>query len=236
MSGSESSAHDAPRAAMTEGVHLTVHDLPTPDLGAQRRRVLSGRWRMLLVLLACAAPVIASYFTYYVIRPDGRTNYSTLILPSKTLPAQLPLQALDGSAVTPQSLRGQWLLLVISDVACDAACEKRLFFQRNLPEMLGRERDRIDRIWLVTGEGQPAPAILQAARANTAFTVLRTDRAALAAWLQPAEGRALEDHAYLVDPMGEWMLRVPADPEPGRVKRDLDKLLKAAGSWDRAGR
>lgn len=221
---------------MPDGLHFTVHDLPAPDLEAQRRRVVTGRWRMLLVLLACAAPVIASYFTYYVIRPDGRTNYSQLIQPTRTLPATLPLRTLDGTVVAPQSLRGQWLLVVVSDAACDAACEKRLFFQRQLPEMLGRERDRIDRVWLVTGEGRPSDTILQAARANTAFTVLRTDAAALAAWLVPAEGRALQDHAYMVDPMGEWMLRVPPDPDPARVKRDLEKLLRAAASWDRAGR
>jgi hypothetical protein len=36
--------------------------------------------------------------------------------------------------------------------------------------------------------------------------------------------------------MGEWMMRVPAEPEPSRVKRDLDRLLRASASWDRAGR
>ena len=55
-----------------------------------------------------------------------------------------------------------------------------------------------------------------------------------AGW-QPAAGQALEDHLYLVDPMGEWMMRVPADPEPAKVKRDLDRLLRASASWDRAG-
>jgi hypothetical protein len=41
---------------------------------------------------------------------------------------------------------------------------------------------------------------------------------------------------YLVDPMGEWMMRVPAKPEPGRVKRDLERVLRASSSWDQAGR
>jgi hypothetical protein len=59
---------------------------------------------------------------------------------------------------------------------------------------------------------------------------------ALAAWLQPEAGHALEDHLYLVDPMGEWMMRVPSDPDPARVKRDLDRLLRAASSWDLPGR
>jgi hypothetical protein len=66
--------------------------------------------------------------------------------------------------------------------------------------------------------------------------VLRVPRDALAAWLQPEAGRALEDHLYLVDPMGEWMLRMPADPDPARAKRDLDRLLRASSSWDLPGR
>jgi len=236
MSGSESSAPAAPGSPTPEALSFTVHRMPDPDLASGRRRVRSGRWRMLLILLACAAPVIASYLTYYVIRPGERTNYGTLILPTRTLPADLPLRTLAGESVAPASLRGQWLLVTVGDAACDAACERRLYLQRQLPEMTGREHDRIDRVWLLTGEGMPSPAVLDAARARTTMTVLRADRDAVAAWLQPAEGQALEDHLYVVDPMGEWMMRAPADPEPSRLKRDLDKLLRASSSWDRAGR
>jgi hypothetical protein len=41
---------------------------------------------------------------------------------------------------------------------------------------------------------------------------------------------------YIVDPMGNLMMRVPADPEPSRLKRDFDKLMRAAAVWDRPGR
>jgi hypothetical protein len=222
--------------ALPEALSFSVHSLPAPELAAQRRRVLSGRLRMALVLLACAAPVLASYFTYYVARPDGRTNYSTLILPSRTLPADLALQTLDGRPVAPASLRGQWLMVVTADAACDAACEKRIYLQRQLRDMLGRERDRVDRVWLVTGDAMPSAALIQAASAKAPLTVLRVDRQALANWLAPADGQQLEEHLYVVDPMGEWMLRAPVDPEPGRLKRDLDKLLRGSSSWDRAGR
>jgi len=232
MSGSESSAPDA----APEALSFTVHGMPSPTLGVDRRRVVSGRLRMLLVLLACAAPVLASYFTYYVIRPEGRSNYATLISPSRTLPPALALQALDGSAVDPASLRGQWLLVTVGDAACDAACERRIYAQRQLREMLGRERDRVDRVWLVTGEASPSPTLLSAASATGELTVLRADRAALAAWLEPADGHRLEEHLYVVDPMGEWMMRAPADLDPARFKRDLDRLLRASSSWDRAGR
>lgn len=233
MSGSESSAPAG--SAASEALSFTVHTMPTPAVD-RRSRVLSGRLRMALILLACAAPVIASYFTYYVIRPDGRTNYSTLIQPTRQIPADLALRTPEGQIVAPASLHGQWLLMIVGPAACDAACERRVYVQRQLREMLGRERDRVDRVWLVTDGGMPAPALLHAAEATGAMTVLHADRDAVARWLAPAEGHALEDHLYVVDPMGEWMMRVPADPTPQKVKRDLDKLLRASASWDRAGR
>lgn len=232
MSGTNSSARDA--AADAEALSFTVHSMPSPDLAARRR--VGGRWRMLLVLLACAAPVLASYFTYYVIRPEGRTNYSTLIDPTRPLPADLGLRALDGGAVDPAGLKGQWLTLIVSDAACDAACERRVYLQRQLREMLGKERDRLDRLWLVTGDGQPAEALRSAAGSTGGLSILRADRERLAAWLVPEAGHALEDHVYIVDPMGRWMMRAPVDPEPARLKRDLDRLLRASSFWDRAGR
>jgi hypothetical protein len=215
---------------------FTVHTMPAPDLAVRRRRVFGGRLRMLLVLLACAAPVIASYFTYYVVRPDGRTNYATLIQPSHSLPADLALTTLDGASVVPATLRGQWLLVMVGDAGCGATCEAHVYMQRQLREMLGRERDRVDRVWLLTGPGTPRPELLRAAQATGPVAVLRVARSAVAAWLKPAAGQTLEDHLYLVDPMGEWMMRIPAEPEPQRVKRDLEKLLRASASWDRAGR
>ncbi len=221
---------------------MTVHSLRPLQLDdavesddPKRRRL--GRWKMLLVLLMCAAPVIASYFTYFVIRPEGRTNYSSLILPTRTMPAlALALRTLDGVPVTAASLRGQWLLVVVGPSSCEEACQKRLFTQRQLREMLGRERDRLDKVWLVTDAAEVAAPLRAAMQAGEPTTLLRVDAAALAQWLQPEAGRELQDHMYVVDPMGEWMMRVPAQAEPARVKRDLDKLLRASSFWDTPGR
>ena len=108
--------------------------------------------------------------------------------------------------------------------------------QRQLREMLGRERERIDKIWLVTDDAEPSAALRAALRADPSLQALRVPHEALAAWLQPQAGHALDEHLYLIDPMGEWMMRMPADPDPARVKRDLDRLLRASASWDQPGR
>jgi hypothetical protein len=219
-----------------EPLSFAVHSVPLPELDAASRRTASGRLKMLLVLLVCAAPVIASYLTYFVIRPQGRTNYGELIQPPLPLPGDLALTDLQGKPVRAESLHGQWLLVVVAGGACDAACEKQLWVQRQLRETLGRERDRLDKVWLIDDGVAPRPETLQAISGGVATTVLQVPRTALASWLSPAADHALAQHLYIVDPMGNWMMRVPADPEPARLKRDIEKLLRASASWDRPGR
>jgi hypothetical protein len=191
---------------------------------------------MLAVLAVCAAPVIASYFTYFVIRPDGRSNYAELITPTRDLPADLPLRSLDGSSVDPATLRGQWLLVVVGGAACDARCEKQLYLQRQLRETLGGEKERLDKVWLITDDAALRPELLAALSAAAPPTLLRTTQAELGRWLAPAAGHTLAEHLYVVDPMGRWMMRAPADPEPAKLKRDIERLLRASASWDRPGR
>jgi len=214
---------------------MTVHSMPSPHVEDATRRTTQGRLKMLLVLLVCAAPVMASYFTYFVIRPEGRTNYSELILPTRPLP-ELPLVDLSGVPVQPASLKGQWLVVVVSGGACDERCERHLWIQRQLRETLGREKDRVDKVWLITDAAVPRAETLRAISGGASATVLRVPEALLAQWLQPSAGQALDAHMVIVDPMGALMMRVPADPEPARLKRDVEKLLRASSSWDRAGR
>jgi len=233
MSGSSSSARDSLPAAPAEPLGLTVHSLPSPSLATQQAR--SGRLKMLLVLAVCAAPVVASYFTYYVIRPQSRTSHGQLVEPQRALPAAaaLPLSDLQGKAVDPATLKGQWLLVAVGGGACDAVCEKQLYLQRQLRESLGRDKDRLDRVWLVD-DAQPVRAELLPALAGA--TVLRVDPGALRAWLAPGSSEAIGPHFFVVDPLGHLMMRFPAPSEPKPILKDLTRLLRASASWDQAGR
>ena len=232
MSGSNSS-NPAEQAA-AEPIQLSVHSMPRLD--AAQPRVGKGRGKLLLIMLACAAPVIASYFTFYVVRPEGRSNYATLISPEKEMPASLPLLDLQGRSVSASTLRGQWLIVVAGPAACNTDCEKRLFAQRQLREMTGRERERIDKLWLVTDSATIKPELLAALAATPATQVLRVPATDLSKWLQGAPGESLDSHLYLVDPMGRWMLRAPAQLDPAKFKRDIDRVLRASSSWDTPGR
>jgi hypothetical protein len=239
MSGFNSSPPAATAARepseQDEPLTMTVHSLPSVG-GAQDKRQFTGRWKMLAVMLVCAAPVIASYLAYYVIRPEGRKNYGELISPVRPLPA-VKAQLLDATFVPLPALQGQWLIVSVGGGACDAACEKRIYWQRQLRELMGRDKDRIERVWLVN---DAAPVKTQLASQVHAplndAQALRVAPEILAAWLAPEQGARMEDHLYVVDPYGNLMLRWPADMDPNKAKRDVHNLLRASGSWDKAGR
>ena len=218
---------------------LTVHSLPRvadsllESAGTQRKT--RGRWRMVMVMLVCAAPVIASYFTYYVVRPEGRRNFGQLINPQRTLPDQAVID-LSGQTSNLRALKGQWLLVSVAGGACDEACGKHLYLQRQIRESLGKEKDRLDRVWLINDE-QPVADKLRPALVGA--TVLRVPADKLTAWLAPAGGQQLPDHLYLVDPMGNWMMRFPPQLDlamAANAKRDIERVLRASASWDEAGR
>lgn len=244
MSGSklldDSSSRGAPDASARRGdqpLGLTVHSLPAPAqaLDGQAVRPGPGRWKMLLVLLVCAAPVVASYVTYYIIKPEGRRNFGELIQPARALPDVVG-RTLSGEPVNLTTLKDQWLLVSVAGGACDEACTRQLYLQRQLRETLGRDKDRLDWVWLISDEAPVAEA-LNPALANA--TVLRVPPADLAAWLAPVSGHQLADHLYLVDPYGNWMLRFPAQLDmasAAKAKRDIERVLRASGSWDKPGR
>ena len=216
---------------------MTVHSLPDPQqsLGSLGGRTSRGRWKMFAVMVICAAPVIASYFTYYILRPEGRRNYGELIDPQQSLP-DLNANRLDGQTSNLRALKGQWLLVSASSAACDEVCSGNLYLQRQMRESLGKNKDRLDRVWLITDD-QPVSAKLQEALMGA--IVLRVPLAPLAAWLKPGSGDSLADHLYVIDPMGNWMMRFPARIDvagAAKAKRDLERLLRASASWDTPGR
>ncbi|MDD2846493.1 MAG: hypothetical protein PHT57_16255 [Rhodoferax sp.] len=242
MSGSNLSDPSFKRAAAPspevppQPLGLTVHSLPA--VGSAVAAVQPGRyarWKMFGVLLVCAAPVVASYLTYYVVRPEGRRNFGELIQPQQPMPA-LATTALNGQPGSLDALKGQWLLVSVAPGGCDTVCQNNLYLQRQMRESLGKEKDRLDWVWLVT-DSAPLPTAI--APGLQQATVLRLDSGALAQWLAPAPGHALSEHLYVVDPMGNWMMRFPANMDAAaaaQAKRDLDRLLRASASWDTAGR
>lgn len=217
---------------MNPGMTPSTTPAESSDINRQTKR---GRWKLLLVLLVCASPLIASYVTYYVIKPQSRTNYGALIDPAAHPIPPLSATTLDGRAVALSDFSGKWLMLKVGGSACAAVCHDQMYAIRQLRSMQGKEADRIERIWLITDK-EPLETVL--IRELDGMQMLRADPAAVAAWLPTAPDAPLDGAIFLVDPLGHLMMRFPAVPANApeadklahyaKVKKDIAKLLKAS--------
>lgn len=198
------------------------------DAGVPPKRSHWRRYGMLYAVIAvCIAPVAASYLAYYVFPPSGRTNYGTLIEPRLALGQ--PMARDSGAAFSFDELAGRWVLIAASGGACDAQCRSALLQTRQQRLMAGKEMERIERVWLVT---DTVPIDAELLRAHEGLHVVRAPAGSVEAWLA-MPGGGIDGHVYVVDPMGNLMLRWPRDPEPQRVKKDLARLLTASSHWVR---
>jgi hypothetical protein len=212
-----------------------VHAMPSMQDTASLTPTMTGRWKMMAIMLVCSLPVLASYFAYYVVRPMGRAGFGELIDPVRVLPNQVGT-TLDGVATALAALKGQWLLVSVAPASCPQECQRRLYLQRQLREMLGKDKERVDSVWLVSDQAPVDPG-LRAGLQDA--VVLRVNQATLQAWLVAAPGHALTDYLFVVDPLGNTMLRFPAQfdgPGAAKARRDLERLLRASASWDPPGR
>lgn len=190
-----------------------------------QKQKTSGRWKLLAVLAVCASPLIFSYLTYYVIKPTGRTNYGTLIDPRQhPLPA-LGTTGLDGKPLTLDAWKGKWIMLQAAPGDCQEACKDQLVKIRQLRLMQGKGMERIERVWLITDN---APLDIQLMKVIDGARMLRVKPEAVKAWLPVEAGGDVTDHLYLVDPLGNLMMRFPKNAEPAKVTKDIGKLLKAS--------
>ncbi len=184
-----------------------------------------GRWKLFAVLAVCASPLVASYITYYVIKPSSRNNYGTLIDPRERPMPAMATRTLAGDPVTLQSLNGKWIMLKAGGSDCGQACQDQLFTMRQLRTMQGKEMDRVERVWLITDE-QPLDTLLM--RVNDGTRMLRAPAGTVDKWLPVEAGGKAEEHIYIVDPRGNLMMRFPKNPDPAKMKKDIGKLLKAS--------
>lgn len=182
---------------------------------------LSPRTKFLLLVGLFVLPVLAAYLSYYGWRPAAHNNYGDLITAT-------PLQHLagvryDGTPLNLEALQGKWVMVHVGPANCDAACVNQLYLMRQTRIAQGKGQSRIERLWVLTDSARVDPALFQE------YTGLHVWRPADAAFVEqfPAE-TSREGHIYLVDPLGNLMLRFPEQPEPKRIMKDLKLLLKAS--------
>ncbi len=180
-------------------------------------RAKHSRLKLALIALVFIAPVVGSYIAYYIWQPQGRSNFGELIqgyaLPEASLPTA-------GGGMFPlKQLRGKWLLVQIDKAECNSACQNKLYAMRQARLMQGKNQDRIARVWLVDGETLPGTS-------PDGVWVLN-------AYHSPVLGQfpvktTAHDHIFVVDPLGNVVLRYSGPLQPAKMAKDLKRLLQAS--------
>jgi hypothetical protein len=176
----------------------------------------SARNKRLLLLLAAVAfaPVILSYLSYYAWPRDTRVNYGELLAGSAP-----PIAGTreDGTPFDLTDLRGRWVVLHVGSGECTAGCTEALYASRQARTIQNAERERVVRVWLVSGGPAPAAGLLAE----------HPDLTAVRVGAPPALPRGA-DRIYLVDPLGNFVLAWPSKPDIKAMARDLGRLLRAS--------
>ena len=173
-----------------------------------------------MILGFCAAPTVAAWLAYFVWPPQSRLNYGELI---EAHPLRDPeLRGVDGAPFRLSQLRGKWVLLQIDSGACAESCRRKLLYMRQARLAQGRDAQRVERVWLLADAATPDPALL---RDHDGIRVVRAPDPLLREF--PA-ARSATDHIYVVDPLGNLMLRFSGDPDAQRMTKDLARLLRAS--------
>lgn len=188
----------------------------------------NARLPLLFLVAISAAPVVGGWLLYLNPGwlPQARANHGDLLQPAHPV-ADLELATADGAPLALKAPGSDWLVLM-SFARCGDACRSQLWNVRQVRLALGTGRDRVDRLLLL---GEPPPAAL-ATRLSSEFPQMRV------ALLDAASREALRgrlgppaDGLWLVDPMGDAMMRYDADIEPDYLLADLERLLKLSKHW-----
>jgi len=177
-----------------------------------------GRRQALLILAVAAAPIVLGTWAFQTWEGGRTTNYGELLKPT---PVQVEGTIAAGKAWRLSDSQGRWRIVTFDAGDCAEACQRKLLYMRQVRLALGRDQDRVARVWLTPSAGALSPEV-EALLAEGQRVSL--DSRGLP---EPFGGIATaESHIYLVDPLGNLMMRYPSDPDPKRVIRDMQRLLK----------
>jgi len=179
----------------------------------------TARLQLLLIALVFLGPLMLAawlYFSGSALQPEGRTNHGELLQPLVNIRDVVPASPIH------EHNDGYWLLVYLNDEVCGAQCELALYTIRQSRLMLGKEMDRLVRVFL-HGESPPDTVYLAGEHAGL-VTLSDRDFSALL-----KNKRSLESPTggfYLVDPMGNLVMYFPPDIEPSDMVEDIKHLLK----------
>jgi len=183
----------------------------------------SGRRTFLVIAAVFLLPVAFAFALYYgnLWRPTHSASLGELIDPARPLNAA-GLRHADGTPADAAVFTGKWTLIYIGDGACDAACRTALVFARQSRLALNDEMTRVQRVFLATAHCCANDYFAAEHPGLIALDASQPEAAALLSQFPQERSNAL----FIVDPLGNLMMRHDASVTTKNLLNDLKKLLR----------
>ena len=179
---------------------------------------------LLLLLGVSLLPILASYLLYFRGAHLSRMNHGELLT---TKPAGLNTLFVNDPSqrqAFADVLKKKWVYLTVQPAACDARCQRKLYLMRQVRTAQNENMLRIERVWVIVGAGQPDTRLL------AEHSGLHLARVADVSQLPqlPLESDP-GAYIFLIDPLGNLVLRYDDHSEPKGMLKDLGRLLRYSG-------
>jgi hypothetical protein len=194
-------------------------------LSSTSAELRSRNLRTLGVLAALfLLPLLVSFWMYYATdwRPASMVNHGELISPVRPLPPVNAVPVL-GKPGSGRLFSHRWSLVYIGSGNCDGACRHSLYVMRQARLALNNDMTRVDRVFLATSECCDRAFLSQE---HTGLVVLDASQPALSALLSLFPTDPRENSLFVVDPLGNLMMRFDTRQDPKGLLQDLQKLLR----------
>ncbi len=197
---------------------------------AQKPRSLKP---LIFIILLSLAPVIAALVVYFnpQLRPEGSVAYGTLVEPQRPMPpaSALQLTTLDGQPFDLNTLKGKWVLASADVAECPESCALKLFILRNSHASQGKQVERLTRVWFILDQGEVPEKVLEAYKGTIMVRVSNPEQLGRFAPITPGATPglgALAQPMWIIDPLGNLILRYDQGADPLKVRDDITKLIK----------
>lgn len=208
-------------------VHRAGTCLSKPQAAANRDTTRRNLRTILALAALFVLPVAGSFWLYYGAswRPAGHVNRGELIEPARPLPdVRLPIVSSTGArSAAANVFSKRWALVYLGDGSCDRRCRDGLFVMRQTWLALNTDAPRVERVFLATGQCCAAAALASARGGLIVQDASVTSANELLAAF-PREDR--DEMIFLVDPLGNLMMRYDLRRDPKGLLLDLRRLLQ----------
>jgi cytochrome oxidase Cu insertion factor (SCO1/SenC/PrrC family) len=191
-----------------------------------------SRLKIIAVFSIFLGPLLLAFVWLQLVKNDaslGTSSKGQLISPAVPITAFNLKEPMVGE-FTAESLTKVWSMVYLLNGTCTQVCEQNLYHMRQIRLSLVQNMDRVQRVLVTSEEHVLAAALLEQHIGLRAVTGNTDELEALANQISEAESSltASQDALYLIDPLGNIMMRFPADLNPKLILKDIKHLLKVS--------